>query len=135
MPNENAPLVLYVEDDAILLDTGVVALEDGGFRVLGAKSGEQAITELEKPDAAFKALVTDIDLASGATGWDVARRARELIPDLAVIYVSGASSQDWTSKGVPGSVMLTKPFALAQLVVAVSTATVGLQSDTSSSSS
>lgn len=134
MADENAPLVLYVEDEPAVLDLGVIALEEGGFRVEPIRSGADAIRALETPDAAFRALVTDIDLPGGADGWDVAKRARELFPDLAVIYVSGGSSHDWSSKGVPGSVMLVKPFALAQLVVAVSNATLGPQSGTSTNS-
>jgi hypothetical protein len=35
-------------------------------------------------------------------------------------YLSGDSAEDWTSKGVPHSIMLPKPFAPAQLVTAVS---------------
>jgi hypothetical protein len=34
--------------------------------------------------------------------------------------MSGDSSDDWGSKGVPNSIMLEKPFAPAQLVIAVS---------------
>jgi CheY-like chemotaxis protein len=134
MTDENAPRVLYVEDDLAVLELGVTALEEGGFRVESVQSAVDAARELEKPDAAFKALVTDIDLPGEGTGWDVARRARELLPDIGVIYVSGGSSHEWGARGVPGSVMLVKPFALAQLVVAVSSATLGPQSDTSTNS-
>lgn len=134
MADENAPLVLYVEDEPAVLDLDVTALEEGGFRVEPIQSGADAIRALEKPDPAFRALVTDIDLPGGADGWEVAKRARELFPDLAVIYVSGGSSHDWASRGVPGSVMLMKPFALAQLVVAVANATLGPQSDASTNS-
>ncbi|MFN3515504.1 MAG: response regulator [Phenylobacterium sp.] len=123
MAEEDAPLVLYVEDEPAVLELGVSALEEGGFRVASASTGAGAIRQLEAPDAAFAALVTDIDLGDNSSGWDVARRARELFPDLPVVYVSGGSAHEWASRGVPGSVMLTKPFALAQLVVAVSNAT------------
>ena len=34
--------------------------------------------------------------------------------------MSGNSAADWTSKGVPNSIMLEKPFAPAQLVTAIS---------------
>jgi CheY-like chemotaxis protein len=91
--------------------------------VASASTAAEAIRQLEAPDAAFAALVTDIDLRDNSSGWEVARRARELFPDLPVVYVSGGSAHEWASRGVPGSVMLTKPFALAQLVVAVSNAT------------
>ena len=46
--------------------------------------------------------------------------AREIEPDFPVVYMSGAAAADWTSKGVPNSIMLSKPFAPAQLVTAVS---------------
>jgi DNA-binding response OmpR family regulator len=52
-------------------------------------------------------------------GWEVARRAREISPAFPIVYMSGASAGDWTSKGVPHSIMLAKPFAPAQLVTAV----------------
>lgn len=129
MPAETAPLVLYVGDDAAVLDVGVCALEDGGFRVAQASTGADALRQLEAAGAAFAALVTDIDLAGGASGWDVARRARELFCDLPIIYVSGASGHEWPSRGVPGSIMLAKPFALAQMVVAVANVSLGAQSD------
>jgi len=35
-------------------------------------------------------------------------------------YMTGASADDWASKGVPNSILLTKPFAPAQLLTAVS---------------
>lgn len=125
MTDEGLPLILYVEDDAGILELGVAALKDGGFRVQPVQSGAAAMRELETPNAAIRVLVTDIDLPGGANGWEVAQRARELFPDVGVVYVSGASAHEWGSKGVPGSVMLGKPFALAQLVVAVSNATLG----------
>lgn len=52
-------------------------------------------------------------------GWEVARHAREADPAFPVVYMSGDSTEDWASKGVPNSIMLAKPFAPAQLVTAV----------------
>ncbi len=37
-----------------------------------------------------------------------------------VLYITGAHADRWPSHGVPNSVLLTKPFAPAQLVTAVS---------------
>jgi CheY-like chemotaxis protein len=53
-------------------------------------------------------------------GWEVAQHAREIEPDFPVVYMSGAAAADWTSIGVPNSIMLAKPFAPAQLLAAVS---------------
>jgi CheY-like chemotaxis protein len=124
MSDEAGPQILYVEDEPAISELALVALVDAGYIVATVASAAEAIARLDEDGAAFAALVTDIDLGSRLTGWDVARHARELAPGLPIIYVSGGSADDWTSQGVPGSVMLTKPYALAQLVVAVSTATV-----------
>ena len=66
-------------------------------------------------------MITDIRLSAGPDGWAVARRARELVPNMPVVYMSGDSSQEWSSKGVPNSLMVAKPFAPAQIITAVST--------------
>jgi two-component system, cell cycle response regulator CpdR len=52
-------------------------------------------------------------------GWDVARTARERHPAIPIIYMTGTHGDDWTSKGVPRSVLLIKPFAPAQIVTAL----------------
>jgi two-component system cell cycle response regulator CpdR len=59
-------------------------------------------------------------LGRGPDGWEIARRARELTPNLPVVYISGHGSADWPSKGVPNSLTLSKPFATAQLITAIS---------------
>lgn len=45
--------------------------------------------------------------------------AREAKPDIAVVYMSGDSAHLWSAHGVPDSVMVAKPFALSQIVVAL----------------
>lgn len=112
--------ILYVEDDELVKSIVEIALHEAGFDLLIATSGTEAVAMIEEKAGGIRGLVTDIDLGIGATGWDVARRGRELIDRLPVIYVSGASSRHWASKGVPDSVMIAKPFAPAQIVSALS---------------
>ena len=64
-------------------------------------------------------LITDINLGPPPSGWDVARRARELNEGLAVVYVSGDSAHGWTLHGVPQSLLLQKPFTATQIVAAL----------------
>jgi DNA-binding response OmpR family regulator len=52
-------------------------------------------------------------------GWEVAKQAR-VNPTFPIIYMTGAAADQWSSKGVPNSILLEKPFAPAQLVTAVS---------------
>lgn len=95
-------------------------LEDGGYQLILAKDGKEAITSLEQQSDGLRGLITDIDLGQGPDGWDVARRARELKPEISVVYMSGASAHEWVSHGVPNSTMVSKPFAPAQIVTAIS---------------
>jgi CheY-like chemotaxis protein len=83
-------------------------------------SGEEAVTLLKGKDTPYRALVTDINLSGTIDGWEIARVAREVDPSFPIVYMTGAAADDWASKGVPDSVLLTKPFAPAQLVTAVS---------------
>jgi DNA-binding response OmpR family regulator len=113
--------LLYVEDDTLLHELVEATLRDAGFEAEVVPTGNEAIAVLEADPDRFRGVVTDIDLGAGPNGWEVARRARELIPGVPVVYVSGASPGRWVSEGVPQSVMLSKPFAPPQVVVAIST--------------
>jgi len=106
----------------MILDLGVAAFEEAGFSVTAVGDPTQALAQLDDCGEAFRALITDIDLGGPIDGWQVAKHARERFPQMPVVYVSGGSSNDWPANGVPGSAMLVKPYASAQLVVAVSTA-------------
>lgn len=114
------PIILVVEDDLIIQSLVEDTLSDGGFDTAIAASGEEAVTLLKGHKGKYRALVTDINLKGRMDGWEVAQHAREIEPDFPVVYMSGAAAADWTSKGVPNSIMLAKPFAPAQLLTAVS---------------
>lgn len=127
MTEPAGPRLLYVEDDPLILELGVTAFEDAGFVVAAFSSPGDALTALGAAETPFRAMVTDIDLGSQTDGWQIARHARERFPDLPIVYVSGGSSNDWAAQGVPGSVMIVKPYASAQLIVAVSSTMQGLE--------
>ena len=114
------PIILVVEDDQLIQSLVEETLGDGGFETAIAAFGEEALSLLQEHSGKYRALVTDINLQGKMDGWEVARHAREIEPDFPVVYMSGAAAADWTSKGVPNSIMLAKPFAPAQLLTAVS---------------
>ena len=118
---EGSPIILVVEDDPFVRAIVEETLTDGGFEIAMVSSGENAIDLLEVQQVKYGAVVTDINLGRDRRdGWDVARRAREIDAGFPVVYMTGASADDWASKGVPNSILLTKPFAPAQLLTAVS---------------
>ena len=116
-----AAVLLLVEDEAVIQAMLDAELSDAGFAIVLAADGAGALAELEADAARFRAVITDIGLGSGPDGWDVGRRARELVATMPIVYMSGDSNLEWSAKGVPNSVMVAKPFATIQLLTAVST--------------
>jgi CheY-like chemotaxis protein len=114
------PLILVIDDEFLVREVVVEALEEGGFSVLTADNGSQGIEMFAENSARIRGLVTDINLGEGLDGWEVARTARGQVSDLPVVYVSGESGHQWASQGVPNSLLVTKPFAPAQILVALS---------------
>lgn len=108
-------IVVLVEDEFFV----AVALEDtlqsAGYDVTIASTGDEAIDLLQSMETLPLALITDIRLP-GASGWEVAEKARSRRDDLPVIYISGDSGVDWSAKGVGGSVFVQKPFRSDKLV-------------------
>ena len=93
-------LILFVDDEPLIFETVRDALEEGGFAVRPEHTAEGAMSALDECAGDLSGLVTDVNLGSDVTGWDIARRARELRPDLPVVYTSGYSSADWNALGV-----------------------------------
>lgn len=112
-------LLLVAEDEILFHAELEEELTNAGYAVNLVSNGSQAIKRLEE-NVEIKAVLTDVRMGVGPTGWDVARRARELLPHLPVIYMTGESPSDWAAYGVPNSIMLSKPFAMAQMITAVS---------------
>ncbi len=118
----NGPTILVVEDEPLILTSIEDTLQDGGFDVVSYQTVEEAIAYLQSNPDAIAGLVSDIRImGDDRTGWDLAQTAREIFPDVCVVYVSGDSASEWPSRGVPGSLFLQKPFAAAQIVTAMST--------------
>lgn len=115
----SAAFVLYVEDEVLIQQLVEITLQDAGYAVLLASNGREGMAALSDRTDEIIGLITDITLGD-STGWEVARHARELNPDLPVIYVSGRDGHEWAAQGVPQSVMISKPFAPMQIVVAIS---------------
>lgn len=114
-------LLLLAEDEPVIRLALEECLEEGGYRVLTAASGADALAIIEQRWSELSGLVTDIRLGSGPDGWQLAHRARELNPALSVVYITGDSAAQWPANGVPNSFVLQKPFADSQLLTAVST--------------
>ncbi len=101
--------ILIVEDEAEVLEVVQDSLERRGLSVRTAHDDVSAYAVLEAEARSFRILIADINLGVGTTGFDVARRARQLNPNLQVVYITGHAAH-LDRFGVPDAVMFPKPF-------------------------
>lgn len=106
--------VMVVEDDRLVAELIEETLVDERHEVAVAHDDRTAYARLEGEPRSFQVLIADIDLGEGTTGFDVARRARQLNPDVKVIYISGSPAHV-DRFGVEGAVVFQKPFSPAEL--------------------
>lgn len=108
--------ILIVDDDPAICALLADALGDAGLEVACAYSDGSAHTLIPTLPT-FSALIVDIDLGIGTTGFDVARFARRVIPDILIIYMSGKTPErSLDAFGVPGGQFLQKPFTPHELL-------------------
>jgi two-component system cell cycle sensor histidine kinase/response regulator CckA len=111
--------ILLVEDEDAVRLFGTRALKNKGYRVIEARSGEQALDVL-RGDEAIDVLISDV-VMPGMDGVTLARLVRMERPAIKVILISGYS-EDVARNGIDpdaGIHFLPKPFSLKQLAGAV----------------
>ena len=113
--------VLFVEDDPLVREAVVRALEESGFSVLVAEHGEAALKALEagaRPDVVF----SDIVMPGEVSGIDLAGIVRQRYPSLPVVLATGYTEQQ---AAMPGVRILAKPYAIEKVVALLSEAACG----------
>jgi DNA-binding response OmpR family regulator len=114
-----SPTLLVVDDDPPIQSLLEDTLGEAGYEVTAVGSAAQAIRLLEAGVLRPQGLITDLGLGQGPSGWDVARRACELQPNLAVVYITGGRGRDNQPCGAPEGVLLLKPFTRDQMLSVV----------------
>jgi two-component system cell cycle sensor histidine kinase/response regulator CckA len=111
-----ARTILVVEDDdAVRIPTSEF-LKMEGFKVLQARTGEEAVHVMQQNRSCLDILITDIVMPK-MTGRQVAERLLELHSDLKVLYMSGETDEEHPARaGHPHKdAVLQKPFRLDTL--------------------
>ena len=103
--------ILVVEDDDDLRNLTATMLDRLGYQVLPAQDGAQALELLHKGPAP-DLLLTDVRLPNGLLGPEVARAAREIKPDIHVVYMTGFADRAETGCESlhDGEAIINKPF-------------------------
>ncbi|MGA1858272.1 response regulator [Azospirillum sp. 11R-A] len=106
--------VLLVEDDPVVAPVVTAALEDLGYRVTRAATGEEALRRLE--EAAVDLLFSDVVMPGSINGVALAQEARQRWPDLGILLTTGYSEDLAATKSVR---VLSKPYRIEDLAHAI----------------
>ncbi|MGK5024171.1 PAS domain-containing protein [Janthinobacterium sp. RB2R34] len=108
--------VLVVEDDVGVRATVVDMLGNLGYKVLKAEDGESALAVLQS-GAQIDLLFTDVIMPGPVRSTDMARMAREMQPDIAVLFTSGYAQDVIVHEGRldAGVELLSKPYRREEL--------------------
>ncbi|MFZ0826339.1 MAG: response regulator [Verrucomicrobiia bacterium] len=126
-PNDPAPVrgdgevVLLVEDEPIVREMARCTLEDGGYRVIEAGDGREALTIWDRSSAEIDLVVTDMVMPNGVSGGALARTLHAHTPDLQVICTSGYTPE-YIERDLPvdGNItFLAKPYLPNRLLETV----------------
>jgi len=114
--------VLIVEDEPTVRALAVSILDDIGYSTLSAANAREAMALLET-ETSVDILFTDVNIPDGPDALDglaLAQAARELRPDLHVLYTTGGGRTDgMAALFVDGAGFLQKPYARGQLLNAL----------------
>ena len=111
--------ILVCEDDDDVRALSVESLRGLGYTVVEAVDGEAALRLLQG-DMPVDLLFTDVVLP-GMTGAVLAKKARELRPDLKVLFTTGYARNAIVHHGRldPGVELLSKPFTYTDLAIRI----------------
>ncbi|WP_398476009.1 ATP-binding protein [Tardiphaga sp.] len=113
--------VLVIDDEPTVRMLVTDALSDLGHACLEAGDGPSGLKFLQS-DASIDLLITDVGLPGGMNGRQIAEAARRLRPNLQVLFITGYAENAVLNHGhiEHGMEVLTKPFAVDDLIRRVS---------------
>ena len=107
--------VLVVEDEVMISELVSEVLEENGFEVHTASTGEAALNYLESTGTEVDVLFTDINLEGRMDGSTLAKAVRERRPELPIVYCSGRYSPSAIAPLMTRSVFIKKPYDLGDI--------------------
>ncbi|TWI52484.1 PAS domain S-box-containing protein [Pseudomonas duriflava] len=108
--------ILVVEDDLAVQATVIELLVGLGYKVLRANDAQSALSILQS-GMPIDLLFTDVVMPGALRSPDLARQAKQLLPNIAVLFTSGYTQNAIVHGGRldPGVELLSKPYRLQDL--------------------
>jgi CheY-like chemotaxis protein len=113
---QHKPVILIVEDNDAVREVASAMIEDIGFDTLQASSGSEALRILEARQD-IDLVLSDVIMAGGMNGPELAARALKLRPELKMLFMSGyAPGSVRQLKELPEAIdLVNKPFTRTDL--------------------
>ncbi|HKA78290.1 MAG TPA: response regulator [Pseudolabrys sp.] len=110
MGRDGAPIsVLVVEDEVLISNLVADALSASGFVVHEVTTADEALRYIDS-GADIDVLFTDVNLPGDMDGAELATRARELRPEMPIVYASGRFKLSDIAPLVSRSLFMAKPY-------------------------
>ena len=108
--------VLLVDDEAMIIDVGKALLTKLGYRVIGVKSGKEAVEVVHRMGNGIDLVILDM-IMPGMDGSKTFDRIREICPQMPVMLSSGyaisGQAEQIMNRGCNG--FIQKPFSVYEL--------------------
>ncbi len=115
--SEASEVVLVVEDNPEVRELTLQRVEGLGYVALEAENGQEAMRML-KSDAGIQLVLSDIVMAGGVSGYDLAKWIAEHSPHVKVLLTTGYAAEE-TTQDSPHLAILRKPYKRADLAFAL----------------
>ncbi len=108
--------VLIVDDEPTVRMLVTEALEELAYKVLEAGDGQSGL-DILRGGRRIDLLVTDVGLPGGMNGRQLADAARQIRPNLKILFITGYAANAAVGNGLveAGMEIMTKPFAIQAL--------------------
>jgi DNA-binding NtrC family response regulator len=117
---EGETTILLVDDDELVRDLIREILELGGYHVISAGGGVEALEKSRSHGGVIELILTDV-VMPWMNGPELVEQLVVKRPEIRVLYMSGFADRMLLRSGIlqPDSAFITKPFAPASLYGAV----------------
>jgi signal transduction histidine kinase/CheY-like chemotaxis protein len=127
LPAALGETVLVTDDDPAVSRVFARVLRAGGYRVLTAATGEEALSCMQAEDGRVDLVITDV-VMSGMSGLELGRSVRARYPKVPILFVTGYSSASADELASVSTLpVLRKPCSIEALARAAHDAITGLR--------
>ncbi|MFK5892759.1 MAG: PhnD/SsuA/transferrin family substrate-binding protein [Pseudomonadota bacterium] len=112
--------ILVVDDEPGLLEVACTQLQELGYQVLSAQTGQQAIKLLQQHKN-IHILFSDVIMPGGMNGYELAEQAEHINPDIKILLASGYTKKALIKNGQSrfSTNLLAKPYSYEELALSI----------------